>query len=224
MDLIDHENRSQGRYESLHSLIKENKMDGIEKVNVNLGDAAGGNAALMAALAGGGGGLGGNNGILPLVVLLAAMNGGRGGLFGGGGDQGVSGLNNIQSAIDTSAVLSGISDLKAAGPLAACQTQQQVVASANDTNSQILQQTIAVLGSIDAAKAAGVAAANQNALLLQGGFAQVKDATDALSTQTAVGFGAANTNIERTGWQLSQAIANDGDKTRALIQSSSWRI
>jgi len=210
LTLDTHEANSEARYMNLRKLIKERStMD--EKVNVHLGDG-GGNAALMAALASGNNN--GMNGILPLIAL--AVLGGNGGLFGNRNGV-VDG--GIPSGNVSLASLQGIGDIKGAVPQAACETMNAICDAESSINNQMLAQTIGLNQNINDAKAAGVAAANANALANAAGFAGVKDATDALSTQTAIGFGNVNTLIERTGWQLSQAISNDGEKTRALIQS-----
>lgn len=219
MTLAQHEHRSQERYESLHNLLsttKETRME-HDKINVNLSEGMGGNAALLAAMAGGGG-FGGNNAVWPLV-LLAALGGNRGGLFGGNGDQGVSGLNNIQGAIDTSAILSNLSDLKAAVPLAACETQQSVMSSAADTQASVLAQTNNLQNTIGHSTAAIQSTLSNLGLSQVSGFANTGDKIDALSAAQAVGFGVINSNIERTGWQLAQTVTNDGEKTRELIRS-----
>lgn len=152
-----------------------------------------------------------------LGFVAGAVLGGNGnGLFGNNRNGGADGL---QSSIDTNSILTQIADVKAAVPLAEAQVQLALAGAQSDITSQTLQQTIGLTSQINDAKAAGVAAANQNSLLLTTGFANTKDAVDALSTQTAVGFGAINANIERTGWQLSREISADGEKTRALISS-----
>ncbi|AWD90216.1 hypothetical protein [Dickeya phage Sucellus] len=68
-----------------------------------------------------GAGLGLGGGLIG-GVLLGALLGRNGGLFGGGND-GVSGLNNLQGAIDTNAILSNLGDIKDAVPLAEAQVQ-----------------------------------------------------------------------------------------------------
>ena len=125
-----------------------------------------------------GGMLGGGDG-LGLIALLALLGRGNG-FFGGGNGSGVEGLNNLQGAIDTNAILSKLGTIEGAIPLAEAQVQ---LALAGVQNS--LQQGIS-----------------------------------AVQLETANGFANTNTNIERTGWQLSQAISNDGEKTRALITSN----
>lgn len=230
LTLASHEAASQARYESLHNVLNSMKPAAKEmamsekEVNVNLGDAGGANAMLAAALAGGNRGYGGDGfglgggGIVGGLVLGALLGNNNGGLFGNRNGAVVADPG-IPAGNVSLATLQGIGDIKGAVPQAACETMNAICDAESSINNQMLAQTIGLNQNINDAKAAGVAAANANALANAAGFAGVKDATDALSTQTAIGFGNVNTLIERTGWQLSQAITNDGDKTRALIQS-----
>lgn len=170
-------------------------------------DNFGSEAGMLAAMAGGG--FGNNNSWWPLLLLLG-LGRGRGGLFGGDGDgAGVAGLNNLQGAIDTNAILSNLADIKAQVPLSACEVMGAITAASNDINTQTLNQTLALTQQ-----------ANQNQLSNVQNFANTGDKIDALSTAVAVGFGTVNTNIERTGWQVSQIVKDDGEKTRALITSN----
>lgn len=124
----------------------------------------------------GGDGFGGGLGLIAILALLARNNGG---LFGGNGE-GVSGLNNLQGAIDTNAILGKLGTIEGLIPLTEAQVQ---LALAGVQNS--LQQSIS-----------------------------------AVQLETANGFGTTNANIERTGWQISQTVKDDGDKTRALITAN----
>lgn len=143
----------------------------------------------------------GGGGALGLIALLALL-GGRGGFggFGVGGD-GVAGLNNLQGAIDTNAILSNLGDLKASVPLTACQTQNTVTAAAADITSQALQQTMALMNQ-----------GAQGQLFNAQGFAAVGDKCDA-------GFAAQALATANSQFAVTQVVNNDGEKTRALIQS-----
>jgi len=165
---------------------------------------------------GGNDGFGMGGGLLG-GVILGSLIGNRGGLFGANG-AGVAEVGVPAGSIAL-ATLQAIGDVKASVPLSACEVMGSVSAAAADITSQTLSQTIGLNQNINDAKSTALAAANANALQNAAGFANVKDATDALSTQTAVGFGIINANIERTGWALSNTVRDDGDKTRALIQS-----
>jgi hypothetical protein len=140
-------------------------------------------------------------------VLLGALLGRNGGLFGGAGD-GAGAAVALQSSVDTNAILQALGDIKASVPLAESQVQLALAGVNQDITSQSLQQTIALQGQGFAGQLANLTS-----------FAQVGDKVDALSTLTAVGFGNVNTAIERNGWAITQAVNNDGEKTRALIQS-----
>lgn len=117
-------------------------------------------------------------------------------------------MNNLQGAIDTNAILSNLGDIKASVPLTGSQIQLAIAGAQADITGQSMQQTIALQQQGFNGQLANLA-----------GFASTKDAVDSLSTQVAIGQGVTNTNIERLGWQVTQAVQCDGDKTRALINS-----
>lgn len=158
---------------------------------------------IMGTGATGDGGLGLGGGLIG-GVLLGALLGRNGGLFGGGTGE----ANGLQSSIDTNVILQSLGDIKASVPLAESQVQLALAGVNQDITSQSLQQTIALQSQGFNGQLANLA-----------GFASTKDAVDSLSTQVAVGQGVTNTNIERLGWSISQAISNDGEKTRALVSS-----
>ena len=133
-----------------------------------------------------GGGWGGGGGLLGLVALLTLLN--RGGLGAQGGEA-------------AGTIMQSLSDLRAQVPLSACETQGQVVASANDTNSQILQQTLAL-----------TAQGNRNQLTTVSGIS-------ALADKISGGFAAGALATANAQYAITQSVNEDGDKTRALIQS-----
>lgn len=171
---------------------RKNKMALVETPSMIMGTGATGDGGL-----GLGGGLIGG-------VLLGALLGRNGGLFGGNTGE----ANGLQSSIDTNVILQSLGDIKASVPLAESQVQLALAGVNQDITSQSLQQTIALQQQGFNGQLANLTS-----------FAQIGDKVDALSTLTAVGFGNVNTAIERNGWAVSQAINNDGEKTRALIQS-----
>jgi hypothetical protein len=164
-----------------------------------------------------GGGFGGVGGGLLGGVLLGALLGNRNGLFGGTGD--VSGLNNLQGAIDTNAILSNLGDIKAAVPLAEAQVQLALAGAQADITSQTLQQTIGLTGIVNDAKSDILAANAASNLQNANSFSFLKSAVDGVATQIAIGVGEINSNVDKTGWALSREISCDGEKTRALINS-----
>lgn len=203
--LSAHEGRSQGRYEQLSNQISKGLKMGesvTDKVNINLDGAGGGGLAALAPLLAAGG-MGGQNNAMWPIVLLALLGRGNGGLLGGSGDGGTA-VNQITLG----QIQAALGDIKASVPLAESQVQLALAGAQSDITQQTQAATLALTQQGFAGQLANVQ-----------GFSNVKDATDALSTQTAVGFGQVNANIERNGWAVTQAINNDGDKTRALIQS-----
>ncbi len=165
----------------------------------------GGLAALAPALMAGrphdGMGLGGLGAGLVGGLLGGALFGRRGGLLGGEGE-GVSGLNNLQGAIDTNAILSNLADLKAAVPLAESQVQLALAGAQNDINSQGQAQTLQLM--------------NQ-------GFA------GQLAAQTSFGdlkreVAEVGCVVDKAAWAVSQTVSNDGEKTRTAIAATSAAI
>jgi glycerophosphoryl diester phosphodiesterase len=154
-----------------------------------------------------GGGLGGAGGGLLGGVLLGALLGRNGGIFGGNGNE-ASEVNNIESVVNTNAILTGIADIKAAVPYNEAQVQLALgnavatLTSAQTADTQYLSQ-------------------GQTAIQLaqQAIAANLSRDLGLVSTQVATGFGELNSNVERTGWALSREISNDGEKTRSLISS-----
>lgn len=178
------------------------------------------NAAMPALVAGGNGfgdGFGGG-GLLALALLA-----GRGG-FGFGDRDGrrdgegcvsnatfTAGMTGVTDAIQNTNVIQGIGDLKGAINQAEANTQLALSVAQSDITQQTQAQTVGISNQIFAAQLANCQ-----------GFANTKDAVDALSTQVAVGQGVTNTNIERLGWQLSRENCENTQKI--LNQLSSDRI
>jgi len=153
---------------------------------------------------GGFGGMGGG-GLLG-GVLIGALLGNRGGLFGSNNE--VADVGNIESVVNTNAILTGLADIKAAVPYNEAQVQLALASAvltltaANTADTQYLSQ-------------------GQTAIQLaqQAIAANLSRDLGLVSTQVATGFGELNSNVERTGWTLSREISNDGEKTRSLISS-----
>lgn len=108
---------------------------------------------------------------------------------GWGGDGGSDGVSPAEAAIDA-AILNNVNALTAAVPTTALQTQAAI-------NSNI--------GAL--------------ALGTQQGFANVKDSVQATAALNNAAISNVNQNVLVTGLQTQIAIGNDGDKTRALIES-----
>lgn len=135
-----------------------------------------------------GAGLGLGGGLIGGVLLGALLGNRNGGLFGGGSNDGVSGLNNLQGAIDTNALLEGIGDIKAAVPLSEAQVQLALAGVQNSLATQGLEQTIALTQG-----QTSIQLAQANTLFQ-------------LSNQISAG----NVN-------LSNQVRDEGEKTRNLI-------
>ncbi len=190
---------------SYHSQYKDSKMSHETPVIFNTPPAHGMGNDMFGM--GGGGLIGG-------LVLGSLLRNGNG-FLGGNGVAEVG----VPAANVSLATLQAIGDVKAAVPLASCQTIAAINDAQADITNTTLQQTIGLNASIAGSKDATVNAAANIGNLIQTVNNSLGDKVDANTTQQAIGFGALNTNIERVGWSLSQAITNDGDKTRALISS-----
>ena len=138
--------------------------------------------------------------------FLGAAVGRNGNLFGGGNGTDVSGLNNLQGAIDTNAILSNLADIKAAVPLAESQVQLALAGVQNDINNQSQAQSL-YLGNL----------LSQDMLATQKGFCDLGNNVSANGTANLLATKDAMAAAERNSWQLSQVVTNDGEKTRALI-------
>lgn len=216
--LVDHEANSTKRAETILGAVYEcaDKLKQHIKKHSTEGDKMGLSIEeAFANLGGRGSGDGfGGSGIFMGLLLGALLRNNN--LFGGGGDgAGVA----LQNTVDTNAILQTLGDIKAAVPLSEAQLQLAIANASSDTIAQTLQQTIGLTSQIAGAKDATVSAAANIANLIQNVNNGLGDKIDANTTQQAIGFGGINTAIERNGWQVTQAINADGEKTRALIQS-----
>lgn len=163
-------------------------------------------------------GFGGGMGALLALALLGRNNGlGWGNDFNRGGiAEGCVTPSNLSAqlagvtdTLQNTTVMQSLGDIKASVPLAESQTQLAIAGAQSDITQQNQAQTLALSGQLFSGQLANLA-----------GFSSTKDAVDSLSTQVAIGQGVTNTNIERLGWQLSQAVSNDGERTRALITNN----
>lgn len=171
---------------------------------------------MPAVVTGGGYGDGlGGGGLLALALLA-----GRGG-FGFGNDgfrrEGdcvtqaslSAQLAGVTDAIQNTSVMQTLGAIQGSVPLAESQTQLAISNAQSDITSQNQAQTLNLSSQLFNGQLSNLA-----------GFSNTKDAVDSLSTQVAVGQGVTNTNIERLGWQLSQSISADGERTRSLITNN----
>lgn len=134
----------------------------------------------------------GGGGLFGGLILGSLLRNGNGGLFGGNGD-GAGGAAAV-SAINTNTKLDSIATA--------------IPAAAANTQNSILQQTIE-LGNLNAATNLG----------LCNGFASAKDATQTAMLANLTATTGVKDAVQNSAFALAAAVQNDGDKTRALIQS-----
>lgn len=189
------------------SLIEEDIMTPAETVNL----FANPNQGM-------GGALGGGLGAGLVGGLLGTMLFRRGGLDGADGAVPAT-LQGVESVVSNSAIMSQLADIKAAVPLAEAQGQLALAGAQMDLNNSISQGTNSVIGSISGFQSTVMNNLNMQTQMNQKGFS---DNQLAIATTGAAGISAtkdASLIAERNAWAITQAISNDGDKTRALIQS-----
>lgn len=148
-------------------------------------------------------GMFGGNGLIGGLVLGSLLR--NNGNFLGGGDGnggGVATANGVQNTVSTSAIQQTLGDIKAAIPLAEAQTQTAISASQNALQNSIFgAQTVTQ---------AGFATQAQNLNQIENNILR-----DSNTLLTAVG--AVDRNLAVQTGVITQAISNDGEKTRALI-------
>lgn len=172
-------------------------MNPMETVNLFANPNAGMGGAL-----GGGLGAGLVGGILGTALL------GRNGLNGlnGGGVDGVT-VDPWQNQANMS-IMSTLGDIKASVPLSQAQTAAEIMASQASIGNIVRQTSDAVMANL-----------NMQTQMNQKGFADNAATTVAQGTTNLLATKDAATQALQSSWLLNQAITNDGDKTRALIQS-----
>ena len=196
--------------ESTTSLIEENIMTPTETLNLFTTTGQGGN---MGGALGGGLGAGLVGGLLGTMLFRngRGLDGGEGGV--------PATLQGVESVVNNSAIMAQLADLKAAVPLAEAQGQLALAGAQMDLNGSIQASTGSVIGSISGFQSTVMNNLNMQTQMNQKGFS---DNQLAIATTGAAGISAtkdASLIAERNAWAITQAISNDGDKTRALIQS-----
>jgi hypothetical protein len=213
MELLEHEERSQHRYEKLCEKLdevskKEYDMEGInsDKVNINLGEGGGGSAGNMAAViaALGNRNQGSDNAALiaalgnrnddsnnNLAPLMAAMSGGGGG-FGGGmnGILAIAALGLIFGRGGRGGLFGGGGDDCGNG----------------EGRLQDNADTLAILQAISGAKDATVSGFGTSALALSQGFANTKDAVQSLALFQTGQLNSINQNVSDQGCRTRDAV------------------
>lgn len=157
---------------------------------------------------------------------MNSMGGGLGaGLVGGllGNvllrNNGLNGVDGANSPLQTTAIMQTLGDIKAAIPLAEGQVQLALAGAQMDLNNSISQNTASVIGAVGAGNAAIMNNLNMQTQMNTKGFADNTAAVLNASNLNLLATKEASLIAERNAWTLSQSINNDGDKTRALIQS-----
>ena len=154
----------------------------------------------------GGDGVFGNNGLIGGLILGSLLRN-NGNLFGGGGDAAAGAVATqagVQSVVNQSAIQQELADIKAAVPLAEAQLQATL-----GTTQNALQQSIYNAQTVTQA---GFAAQVQNLNQIENNI--LRDTTTINQNIAAV-----DRNLAVQTGVITQAISNDGEKTRALITS-----
>lgn len=142
----------------------------------------------------GGGDFGGGLGLIALLALLG-RNGG-GGLLGGGGSD-IGGLNNINAAVDSAAILGKLGNIEASVPLNSSQLQLAIAQATAALGQQSTAQTFGIMNAL-----------STHALDNCQSFAGV-----------ARDIAAVDTNVDRQSCVIQNVVHSEGETTRALIQS-----
>jgi hypothetical protein len=172
--------------------------------------------------AGMGGAIGGGLGAGVLGGILGGTLLGGNGLLGnrnGVGDGFVTptqlqtGLDGVTNTLQNTTMMQTLGDIKGAIPLAEGQIQLALAGAQNDINAQINNATTNILNNqtqvardIATTTAQIIASENATQDVVQNGFALANLAIANLGTQGL-----------QNSWAITQAINNDGDKTRQLI-------
>ena len=169
--------------------------------------------------AGMGGALGGGLGAGLVGGLLGTALFGRRGL--GGDDVGgaPATLQGVESVVNNSAIMQSLGDIKASIPLAEAQVQLALSGAQMDLNNSISQSSSANIAAVSALSTNLMNNLNMQTQMNQKGFSDNAATTVAQGTANLLATKDAATQALQSSWLLNQAITNDGDKTRALIQS-----
>lgn len=170
-----------------------------------------------------GGALGGGLGAGLVGGILGTALLGRGGLGGLGGVDGVVGapatLQGVESVVNNAAIMSQLADVKAAVPLAEGQIQLALAGAQMDLNNSISQSSASNIAAVSSLSTNLMNNLNMQTQMNQKGFSDTAATVVAQGTANLLATKDAATQALQSSWLLNQAITNDGDKTRALIQS-----
>jgi hypothetical protein len=170
-----------------------------------------------------GGAMGAGLGAGLVGGLLGTALFGRNGLNGFGSDGVAVGapatLAGVESVVNNAAIMSQLADVKASVPLAEGQVQLALAQAQMNLSAGQAASTGSVIGSISAFENSVMNNLNMQTQMNQKGFSDNAATTVAQGTANLLATKDASILAERNSWALNQAITNDGDKTRALIQS-----
>lgn len=167
-----------------------------------------------------GGGAGGAMGTGLGAGLVGGLLGTA--LFGRRGLDGLGGDGAVPAAVSASndmAIMQTLGDIKASIPLAESQVQLALAGAQMDLNNSISQGTGSVIGSISGFQSTVMSNLNMQTQMNQKGFSDNAAITVAQGNANMIATKDAATQALQSSWLLTQAVTNDGDKTRALIQS-----
>jgi hypothetical protein len=183
---------------------KEENMDtsNLFAVPTSTGTAAGGMAGLGSGLLGG-------------ILGGALLGNRRGGLFGG--DDGAR-IDPFQNQANMS-IMATLGDIKASVPLAEGQSQLALANAQMNITNAVTSGTGAVIGAVSAFENSVMSNLNMQTQMNQKGFADTTAAVVSSGTANLLATKDLSAQTDRNSWAITQAITNDGDKTRALIQS-----
>lgn len=215
MELHEHEERSQHRHERvMHAINEVKKGEHMSNAPMIFEGGSGGMGAAM------GGGLGA--GLLG-GILGGALLGGNGGLFGrnnGNWNEGpvtpsqlTAALAGVQDTQMNTAVLQGLGDIKAAVPLAEANTQLAISQAQNAISNSLGQQSVALAQGLANVNDNG----NRNTAAIVAVGEQTKDLIRDQSAALQVGIAAVQTQGLQNTYAITQAVRDDGEKTRALL-------
>lgn len=161
-----------------------------------------------------GGGLGA--GLLGGVLGGALLGGNNGGLLGGR-NNGVA-IDPWQNQANMS-LMAGIGEVKAAIPAAEGQSQLALAGAQMNITSAVSAGTGAIIGAVSAFEGSVMNNLNMQTQMNQKGFSDTTAAVVASGNGNMIAIKDLSAQTDRNAWAITQAINNDGDKTRALIQS-----
>ena len=188
-----------------YSVEKENKMDTSNLFAVPTSSGMGGAI---------GGGLGA--GLLGGVLGGALLGNNNGGIFGNRNGGAV--IDPWQNQANMS-LMAGIGEVKAAIPAAEGAGQLALAGAQMNITNAVTAGTGATIGAISAFESSVMNNLNMQTQMNQKGFADTTAAVVASGNANMIATKDLSAQTDRNAWAITQAINNDGEKTRALIQS-----